>query len=78
MPITLPTKVERLVQEQLARGRYSSTEEVLVAALERLRHEEDIFADLQAAIDDEAAGRLRDFEEVDAELRERYGLPKAP
>lgn len=75
MPITLPAQVERLVEEHMATGRYRSPEEVLVAALERLRDEKDFVADLQAAMADEAAGRLRDFEEIDAELRARHGLP---
>ena len=42
---------------------------------QRADHDQ-LMADLKASAEDEAAGRLRDAEEVMAEMAAKYGLPK--
>jgi len=70
--------IEKLVQEQLSTGKYRSREEVLVQALRKLAEHDQFMADLEAAAEDEAAGRLRDADEVMAEMAERFNLVNAP
>lgn len=70
--------IDQLVQEQLATGKYRSREEVLVQALRQLAEHDQFMADLEAAAEDEAAGRLRDADEVMAEMAERFNLVNQP
>ncbi len=70
--------IDQLVQEQLATGKYRSREEVLVRALRQLAEHDQFLADLEAAAEDEAAGRLRDADEVMAEMAERFNLVNTP
>ena len=70
--------IDQLVQEQLSTGRYRSREEVLVRALRNLAEHDQFMADLEAAAEDEAAGRVRDADEVMAEMAERFNLVNTP
>ncbi len=70
--------IDELVEERLATGRYRSREDVLLRALRQLAHHEQLLADLEAAAEDEAEGRLRDADEVMAEMAERFNIVNAP
>lgn len=70
--------IEQLVNEQLSTGKYQSRDEVLVRALRNLAEHDQFMADLEAAAEDEAAGRLRDADEVMAEMAERFNLVNTP
>ena len=70
--------IDQLVQEQLSTGRYRSREEVLVRALRNLAEHDQFMADLEAAAEDEAAGRVRDADVVMAEMAERFNLVNTP
>ena len=70
--------IDELVEERLATGRYRSREDVLLRALRQLAHHEQLLADLEAAAEDEAAGRLRDADEVMAEMAARFNLVNTP
>ena len=70
--------IDQLVQEQLSTGRYRSREEVLVRALRNLGEHDQFMADLEAAAEDEAAGRVRDADVVMAEMAERFNLVTTP
>lgn len=72
------SSIDELVEERLATGRYRTREEVLLKALRQLAHHEDLLADLEAAAEDEAAGRVRDADEVMAEMAERFNLVNQP
>ncbi len=72
--IQLPPAVNKLVDARLATGRYRSREDVLLSALRELARHEQLVADLEASAEDEAAGRLRDAEEVMAEMAAKFGL----
>ena len=70
--------IEQLVQDQLSTGKYQSRDEVLVRALRNLAEHDQFMADLEAAAEDETAGRFRDADEVMAEMAERFNLVNTP
>ncbi|MBC7819517.1 MAG: type II toxin-antitoxin system ParD family antitoxin [Planctomycetaceae bacterium] len=72
------TPIDELVEARLATGRYRSREDVLLKALRQLAFHEELLADLEAAAEDEAAGRLRDADEVMAEMAEKFQLVNQP
>jgi putative addiction module CopG family antidote len=74
MSISLTPDLHRLVQEKLAAGSYGSEEEVLQAALQALDAQEQTLAAIAEGYADFEAGRIRSFEEADAEFRSRHGL----
>ena len=76
MSISLTPDLNRLVQEKLAAGIYRSEEEVLQAALLALDAQEQTLAAITEGYADFEAGRIRPFDEADAEFRSRYGLPE--
>ncbi|MEJ7594340.1 MAG: type II toxin-antitoxin system ParD family antitoxin [Planctomycetaceae bacterium] len=64
-----PAAVSQLIEKQLATGRYSSEDEILEAALQRLDEESDDWAAIKEAIDSLDAGEpglslTEAFEEV--------------
>ncbi len=70
--------IDELVQERLATGKYRSREEVLVEALRQLAEHDQTIADLEQSAADEAAGRVRDAEEVFREIEAKYKLSETP
>jgi putative addiction module CopG family antidote len=68
----LPADLQKLVDEQLATGAYSSAEEVLRDALEALRWRRAEIAAIAEGIADMEAGRYRSLKEIDADLRRKY------
>ena len=79
MQYAFPPEIGQLVTAQLATGKYSSENEVLLHALRALRALEDYnesVADIQAGIADEAAGRMRPLHVVDSDIRQKLGFTK--
>ena len=76
MNVEVVSPIDELVDERLATGRYRSREDVLLKALRQLVHHEELLADLEASAEDEAAGRLRDADEVMAEMETKYGIAR--
>ncbi len=74
MPYQLPPDIDQRVQSQLALGIYQTPTEVLNEALDALERQNADIEAIRAGIEDEKAGRLRSLEEVDRDMRERYGL----
>jgi len=74
MAYNLPSDVQNQISQHIATGHYASEDDVLRAALRALgeRHEE--LAAIQAGIDDSEAGRVRPFDDVDADLRRQFGF----
>ena len=72
----LGEKLEAVVKELVANGRYNSKSEVLREGVRLVEEREAALADFYAAIDegleDIKAGRLHPAEEVFAELRAKY------
>jgi putative addiction module CopG family antidote len=77
MKYELPPDVEQQLKERVASGRYASEADVLRDALAALESRDQELAAIQAGIDDMEAGRVRPFNEVDAEIREHFGFSKA-
>ncbi len=72
------TRIDELVDEQLATGRYRSREDVLLEALRSLAEREQTLADIERGLDDEAHGRVREVSAAFAELRAKYQIPVKP
>lgn len=73
MTLQLPSDLSATVEAFLAGGRYKDEFEVLREALAALQHRANVAA-IQEGVDDMFAGRYRTLEEVDAQIREKYGL----
>jgi antitoxin ParD1/3/4 len=75
MPVTLQPEHERLINEALKSGAYQSSEEVIMRALELLRHRDGWLAVNRAKIDEGYAaaqrGELLDPDQVRAQMEER-------
>ncbi len=56
MPYQLSADIERIVEDRIATGAYSSPEEVLRAALEALQQSDAELAKIQEAVDEWQAG----------------------
>ena len=74
MSQVLTTEIQTLIATQMATGRYASEEALLLRALRTLADYDEAVADIQEGIRDEAAGRMRPLDEVDAEIRQRLGF----
>lgn len=74
----LPSDVHEEIKQRVASGQYSSEEDVprdaMRDAMRAPRVQDEEVAAIQAGIDDMEAGRLRPFEEVDAEIRGEFGF----
>ena len=76
MPYQFPPEIDRLVHEELAFGRYANEDEVLLAAMQALREQDETIAAIQEGLDDLEAGRVCPLATVDAELRAKYGITR--
>jgi len=76
MQYPFPPEIEQLVTAQLATGKYSSENDVLMHALRSLTNYDESVADIQQGIADEAAGRIRPLQVVDLEIRQKLGFTK--
>jgi len=74
MNIQLPTDIDTTLKSFLVGDRYKNEAEVLREALTALkqRDEKKDLVAIQEGIDDMQAGRVRPFEEVDAEIRAKH------
>jgi Arc/MetJ-type ribon-helix-helix transcriptional regulator len=72
MDILLPTEFESLVRRCLASRRYKSRQDVLRAALELLREEEDFRAEIKKGIDDIKNGNYTEYKVDKPGTRERF------
>lgn len=76
MTIELTDDMRDIIREQLATGLYATETEVLRSALKKLQRAWELHQDIIASMEDEAAGRLIDLDELDAEFRATYKLPQ--
>lgn len=74
MSFDLPTDIAELIQAQLATGDYANPEDVLRDAMYSLVMKRDDFAAIQAGIEDLESGRHTPLDEVDAQMRLKYGI----
>jgi len=76
MSMQLPADINTTLQSFLIGGRYENEAAVLreaLTALKRRDENEDLVA-IQEGIEDMKAGRVRPFEEVDADIRAKHGF----
>ena len=74
MQYDFPSEIKTMIDDRLATGKYASEDEVLQRALRALREYDETVGDIQEAMADEAAGRLRPLHEVDDEIRRKLGF----
>jgi Arc/MetJ-type ribon-helix-helix transcriptional regulator len=77
MPYTLSIEAQRLVDEYLSTGQYSSPDDVVIDALRTLRDKQDDLAAIRAGLEDVKAGRIRPMHEVAEEIRLQLGIEKS-
>jgi len=77
MPASIPADVAREIDAHVASGRFESTDEVLRAAMMALAQQREADAALAAAVADFEAGNVRNFDEVNDEIRRRHGWQKS-
>ena len=73
--VKVPPDIERLIEQHLATGLYSTAEDVLRSALEQLDAHE--LASLRASLADDASGRRQPLSAIAGHLRQKYGFEKA-
>jgi Arc/MetJ-type ribon-helix-helix transcriptional regulator len=78
MSYPFPTDVSELLQTQMALGGYSSEDDVLRDALLALAQRQEVLGDIRTGLSELDAGGGRSLDEVDADLRQRYGIPREP
>jgi Arc/MetJ-type ribon-helix-helix transcriptional regulator len=76
MSDALPPDVHDQIRQYVATGHYASEDEAFRAAMRALAFHDEEVAAVQEGVSDMVAGRLRPFEEVDVEIRERFGFPR--
>ncbi len=76
MQYPFPAEIEQLVTAQMATGKYSTENDVLLHALRTLQDYNESVADIQLGIVDEAAGRMRSLHLVDSDIRQKLGFIK--
>ena len=74
MNLQLSADVEQLIRVQMVAGNYRTEDELLRDALQALAERSEDVAAIQAGIDDMLAGRVRPLDEVDAEIRQKFGF----
>lgn len=75
MHLSLDADIQRFIEEQVRAGQYASPEDVVADAITRLRNEnldEETWAKIDQADAEFDAGQDRPFDEVAAELRQKY------
>ena len=78
MNVELTTEMQDIIREQLATGRFASEADVLSSALKKMQRDWDTYLDIQAAMEDEAAGRVKSLDEFLADFRQKFPVPAAP
>lgn len=78
MQLTLPPDLKPFVDQELAAGRFSSPEQLVVHALRWFKDErEQAVAGIKEGLADVASGRTQPLHEAFADLREELGVPEA-
>jgi Arc/MetJ-type ribon-helix-helix transcriptional regulator len=74
MKYPFPATIRDLLDERMERGGYATEDDVLLRALQSLKEYDEAVTDIEEALADEAAGRVRTLAEFDAELRLTMGF----
>ena len=76
MVLDVSNAVDKMLKRHMASGRYSSQNDLLLRALDKLAEYDETVADIQSGIEDETAGRVTALREVDEAMRRKYGIAR--
>ena len=74
MTVNLPPDLDLRIQQRMATGHYATEVELFREAFQALEWREQEIAAIQEGVEDMEAGRSRSLEEVDADIRRKYGF----
>ncbi len=74
MSYEISDSVQQIISQRMATGIYTSEEQLLMIALNKMNDYEQTVADVKEGLEDERAGRLRSLQEVDRDLRQELGF----
>ena len=74
MRYDFPSEIKTMIADRMASGKYATEDEVLRRALRTLAEYDETVTDIQEGMNDEAAGRLRPLDAVDAGIRRNLGF----
>jgi len=72
----LPPDLDRQVKNYVVTGQYRTEDEVMRDALRALADEQYVLDDIRQGLKDFEAGRGRPLEDIDADLRKKYNIPR--
>ena len=72
MTIDLAPDIEDRINQRMASGRYSSTDELFRKALDSLQEREQFLADIEESLEDERRGDVMSIREFDKQMREEH------
>jgi len=77
----LPADLEEFVQGKVRSGRFTSSDEAIAAAVRLLRQQEEaeearVLEGIRQGLEDVRAGRGRPAEEVFADIRREFNIPR--
>ncbi len=74
MSYEISENIQQIISQRMATGIYTSEEQLLLIALNKMDDFEQTVADVKEGLEDERAGRMRSLEEVDHDLRQELGF----
>ena len=74
MSLEVSDAIHQMISQRMATGIYSSEEQLLMIALNKLDDYEQSVADIKEGLEDDRAGRLRSVGEADRDLRQELGF----
>jgi Arc/MetJ-type ribon-helix-helix transcriptional regulator len=73
-----PPDVDQLIRREMTFAGFASEDEVLRDALWALAERREVYANIEQGIQDLEAGRGRSLDEIDADIRRKYGISSQP
>lgn len=74
MTIDLAPDIEERINQQMASGRYASTDDLFRKALDSLQEQERFIADIEESLEDERRGDVMPVREFDKQMREEHSF----
>lgn len=74
MTIDLAPDVEERINQRMASGRYTSTDELFRKALDSLQDREQFVADIEKSLEDERQGDVMSIREFDKQMKEEHSF----
>jgi hypothetical protein len=68
MSYEISDSIQQIISQRMATGIYTSEEQLLMIALNKMDDYEQVVADIREGLEDERAGRVRSLPEISLEL----------